>query len=179
MTSRLFVMIGIVVAISFGGTAQESRAPRNAAEFDDLFKTVSNWGRWGKDDQLGSANLVTAQKRKHAVALVKTGTTVSLAHNPLTERAEDNSNPFDIGCCVTVAAKYRYGSRSGKNRLRKNRLRKMPLLSTPSLINSQSYHFPKGEAKPRREPEKRNRKRNFIHARSKTRWKRSRQKSPL
>ena len=95
MTSRLFVMIAIVVAVSFGGTAQESRAPRNAAEFDDLFKTVSNWGRWGKDDQLGSANLVTAQKRKHAVALVKTGTTVSLAHNPLTERADDNSNPFE------------------------------------------------------------------------------------
>src|SRR5213592_3133258 len=95
MTSRLFVMIAIVVAISFGGTAQESRAPRNAAEFDELFKTVSNWGRWGRDDQLGSANLVTAQKRKHAVALVKTGTTVSLAHNPLTERAEDNSNPFE------------------------------------------------------------------------------------
>jgi kynurenine formamidase len=95
MTSRLFVMIGIAVAVSFGGSAQESRAPRNAAEFDELFKTVSNWGRWGKDDQLGSANLVTAAKRKQAAALVKTGTTVSLAHNPLTERAEDNSNPFE------------------------------------------------------------------------------------
>jgi hypothetical protein len=52
-------------------------------------------GRWGKDDQLGSANLVTAAKRKQAVALVKDGTTVSLAHNVLTEKAEDNSNPFE------------------------------------------------------------------------------------
>src|SRR5204863_7156824 len=85
----------IAVAVSFGGAAQESRAPRNAAEFDQLFRTVSNWGRWGKDDQLGSANLVTGAKRKQAVALVKNGTTVSLAHNPLTERAEDNSNPFE------------------------------------------------------------------------------------
>jgi kynurenine formamidase len=71
------------------------RAPRNAAEFDEMFQKVKNWGRWGKDDQLGSANLVTADKRKKAVALVKNGTTVSLAHNPLTERAEDNSNPFE------------------------------------------------------------------------------------
>jgi kynurenine formamidase len=95
MTSRLLAMIGIVTAISFAGTAQESRAPRNAAEFDELFKKVSNWGRWGKDDQLGSANLVTAAKRKQAIALVRNGTTVSLAHNPLTERAEDVANPFE------------------------------------------------------------------------------------
>ena len=72
-----------------------SRAPRNAAEFDELFQKVSNWGRWGKDDQLGAVNLITAEKRKQAAALVKTGQTVSLAHNPLTERAEDNNNPFE------------------------------------------------------------------------------------
>src|SRR5262245_46159886 len=77
------------------GTATAARFPRNAAEFDDLFRQVSNWGRWGKDDQLGSANLVTDVKRKQATALVKNGTTVSLAHNPLTERSADNPNPFE------------------------------------------------------------------------------------
>src|SRR5262249_21593532 len=30
-----------------------------------------------------------------AIALVKSGVTVSLAHNPLTEKAEDNNNPFE------------------------------------------------------------------------------------
>src|SRR5258707_798645 len=95
MTSRLVVMVAIVAAISFGGTAQESRAPRNAAEFDELFRTVSNWGRWGKEDQLGSANLVTLAKKKQAVALVKDGVTVSLAHNAMTEKAEDNASPFE------------------------------------------------------------------------------------
>jgi kynurenine formamidase len=90
MTSRL------LVALVFLTTLQtESRAPRNAAEFDALFQQVKNWGRWGKDDQLGSANLVTAAKRKQAVALVKDAITVSLAHNALTEKAEDNSNPFE------------------------------------------------------------------------------------
>jgi kynurenine formamidase len=72
-----------------------ARAPRDAAEFDALFQQVKNWGRWGADDQLGSANLVTVAKRKQAVALVKTGDTVSLAHNPLTEKADDNANPFE------------------------------------------------------------------------------------
>ena len=80
-------------SISFAPDAP--RAPRNAAEFDALFQQVKNWGRWGADDQLGSANLVTAAKRKQAAALVKTGDTVSLAHNPLTEAAPDNARPFE------------------------------------------------------------------------------------
>ena len=45
------------------------------------FDTLSNWGRWGKDDELGTANLYTAQKRKQALALAKDGTTVSLGHD--------------------------------------------------------------------------------------------------
>src|SRR5262245_7093640 len=85
-------------AIIAVGSAQQSpptRAPRNAAEFDSLFQQVKNWGRWGADDQLGSANLVTAAKKKQAAALVKSGVSVSLAHNPLTERAEDVTSPFE------------------------------------------------------------------------------------
>jgi len=90
-------IVVLVSALAFGflQTTEPSRAPRNAAEFDELFKQVSNWGRWGKDDQLGSVNLITPAKRKQALALAKTGVSVSLAHNPLTERAEDNSNPFE------------------------------------------------------------------------------------
>jgi len=95
MTTRFLSMIVFAMTVSLTGTAEQPRAPRNAAEFDELFQKVKNWGRWGKDDQLGSANLVTVAKRKQAVALVKNGVTVSLAHNPLTERAEDNSNPFE------------------------------------------------------------------------------------
>ena len=40
---------------------------------------LSNWGRWGKDDERGALNLITADKRKQAAAVVKTGTTVSLS----------------------------------------------------------------------------------------------------
>jgi kynurenine formamidase len=86
-------LFGLCVGVAT--QTDEGRAPRTAAEFDALFKQVSNWGRWGKDDQLGAVNLVTPAKRKQAVTLVKSGISVSLAHNPLTERAEDNSNPFE------------------------------------------------------------------------------------
>src|SRR4029450_3874076 len=88
--TRLLLVLAFLAGFAFQ-PADTRRAPRNAAEFDELFQKVKNWGRWGKDDQLGSANLVTVEKRKKAVGLVKNGTTVSLAHNPLTERAEDNS----------------------------------------------------------------------------------------
>ena len=60
-----------------------------------MFQQVKNWGRWGTDDQLGSVNLITAAKRKQALKLAKTGQTVSLVHNPLTDKADDNTFPFE------------------------------------------------------------------------------------
>ena len=72
-----------------------ARTPKNAEEFDAYFRSVSSWGRWGKDDQLGAANLVTDAKRKQAASLVKVGVAVGLAHSPLTEKAEDNASPFE------------------------------------------------------------------------------------
>jgi len=91
----LALIPALIPMVSASRALDESRPPRNAAEFDTMFQQIKNWGRWGADDQLGSANLVTAAKRKQAVSLVKTGETVSLAHNPLTEKADDNSNPFE------------------------------------------------------------------------------------
>jgi kynurenine formamidase len=76
-------------------TAAATTAPRNAAEFDELFQSVKNWGRWGAHDQLGAANLVTDATRRRAAALVRTGLTVSLAHNPITGPADDNASPFE------------------------------------------------------------------------------------
>src|SRR5438874_297277 len=97
MTSRFVCAAALAVVFAVGpGLGQtRDRAPRNAAEFDTLFQQVKNWGRWGPTDELGSANLVTPAKKKQAVALVKEGITVSLAHNALTEKAEDNASPFE------------------------------------------------------------------------------------
>lgn len=75
--------------------AASTRAPRNAEEFDQMFNQIKNWGRWGKDDELGAVNLITPAKRKQALGLAKLGTVISIAHNPLTEAAEDNTSPFE------------------------------------------------------------------------------------
>ena len=39
----------------------------------ELGKTVSNWGRWGADDEIGTLNYVTDEKRVSAATLVRTG----------------------------------------------------------------------------------------------------------
>ncbi|MDQ6705493.1 MAG: hypothetical protein M3Z85_05960, partial [Acidobacteriota bacterium] len=48
---------------------------------------LTNWNRWGKQDQMGSVNLITPAKRKAAAALVKEGYAVSLSGNADTEKA--------------------------------------------------------------------------------------------
>ena len=90
------LLIALLVFASVLTLAQSSepRFPRNTVEFDELFQRVSNWGRWGADDQIGSLNLVTPEKRKQALSLPRMSVTVSLAHTPLTGSAEDNPSPF-------------------------------------------------------------------------------------
>ena len=39
--------------------------------------SLSNWGRWGKDDQMGTLNLITDAKRTQAAGLVKEGISVT------------------------------------------------------------------------------------------------------
>jgi kynurenine formamidase len=86
----LFVtLIGLDVA----SWAQES----DKVTKEDIAKwsrELSNWGRWGKDDQRGAANLITPEKRKQAAALVKEGVSVSLARDLETERSQYNPSPF-------------------------------------------------------------------------------------
>jgi kynurenine formamidase len=45
----------------------------------DYLRELSNWGRWGKDDRLGTFNLITEDVRVQAAGLVRDGTAVSLA----------------------------------------------------------------------------------------------------
>ena len=64
------------------------------ADIERLMDELSNWGRWGTDDQLGAANLITPEKRLAALALATEGITVSLAHRVIKEEAEDVPRPF-------------------------------------------------------------------------------------
>jgi kynurenine formamidase len=42
----------------------------------ELGKELSNWGRWGADDQIGTLNFITPEKLVRAAQLVRTGRTV-------------------------------------------------------------------------------------------------------
>ena len=54
-----------------------------------LYEKISNWGRWGKEDERGALNFITDKKRAAAARLVQAGVTVSLATDP----APDNPTP--------------------------------------------------------------------------------------
>ena len=72
----------ILLAVAFMPfvTAQSDRNV-TAATVENWMTELSNWGRWGRGDQLGALNLITPAKRVEAAKLVKTGVSVSLAHN--------------------------------------------------------------------------------------------------
>jgi kynurenine formamidase len=73
-----------------------SRHPVSQADMDRWKTELSNWGRWGPDDQRGTLNLITPEKRKQAAALVRDGLAVSLARDADKERSVDNGNPYDV-----------------------------------------------------------------------------------
>ena len=90
----VFVIVAIVLSL-IGTNAQAQSSKRiNKADFDRLVKELSNWGRWGKDDQLGALNLITPKKRTQAALLVKEGISVSMARNVEKTESQDNSMPF-------------------------------------------------------------------------------------
>jgi len=63
------------------------------AEFDKLFQEVSNWGRWGPNDERGTLNYLTREKVAKAAKLVRSGRTVSLSRPVDKAAAVDNPNP--------------------------------------------------------------------------------------
>lgn len=93
-TRRLAIRLlalGCSLACLFG----QSPAPAlKKADIDRMMTELSNWGRWGKEDQLGALNLITDATRKRAVALVRSGVSVSLARQAEKNQAEDNTSPF-------------------------------------------------------------------------------------
>jgi len=48
------------------------------AQFERWQTELSNWGRWGEDDEIGVLNLITPEKRVQAMALATKGVVVSM-----------------------------------------------------------------------------------------------------
>jgi kynurenine formamidase len=51
------------------------------AEVEQWMTSLSNWHRWGPDDEMGTLNLITEERRRAAAALATNGTVVSCAHD--------------------------------------------------------------------------------------------------
>jgi kynurenine formamidase len=75
--------------------SQPKTAPSfvSGGEFDELFQRVSNWGRWGPDDERGTLNYLTAEQVRASAALVRSGRTVSLSLPINTVAGPDNPHP--------------------------------------------------------------------------------------
>ncbi len=67
--------------------------PMTGEMVDDLRRSLSNWGRWGADDQLGTLNHLEPEHRVAAAAGVASGRTVSCARPLPTEPAAENPVP--------------------------------------------------------------------------------------
>ncbi len=92
----LVTLLAVAASPAAPGSAQTG-APRtiSKAEYERWKTELSNWGRWGKDDQIGAMNLITPAKRRQAAGLVKDGFSVSLARDADTEKAVDNPQPYE------------------------------------------------------------------------------------
>jgi hypothetical protein len=72
------------------------------AQVNEWMRSISTWGKWGQDDQLGAVNYITPAKRQAAAALVRTGQIVSLErpiilqqrHAEIARDGKPNGVPF-------------------------------------------------------------------------------------
>ena len=90
MISLLLLSLGSASAWAVGEPAKMSKA-----SYDDLMQSISNWGRWGEDDELGTLNTITPEKRTAAAKLVTAGVTVSMALELNKIKDDLNQNPFE------------------------------------------------------------------------------------
>ena len=73
--------------------AMPSGAQVSIEEFEQIFESVKNWGRWGPNDQLGTLNFITPGHVRAAAGLVQSGRRVSLEIPINTVAGPDNPNP--------------------------------------------------------------------------------------
>ncbi len=99
----LALSIALLSVCLVTGERTRGQSSRNLtkADVDRMMTELSNWGRWGKADQLGAINLITPAKRKEALKLAKEGVSVSLAHDTNAETAPDNDSPYEHTMTMT------------------------------------------------------------------------------
>jgi kynurenine formamidase len=103
-TTAVAIILGLALpglsawpACAFAQDAPAAAVPTlTVSDIDTMISELSNWGRWGDEDQRGTLNLVTPEKRRQAAALVREGVSVSLSQNLSTEQTVDNTRPMEL-----------------------------------------------------------------------------------
>ncbi len=84
------------------------------AQYDGWKAELSNWGRWGPDDEIGALNLITPAKRKQEFMLTVSPLAVpggaegvergeaDLSRKPRTQRSEGSSSIRSIAIASTA-----------------------------------------------------------------------------
>lgn len=97
-------------------SVEEVQQHPSVEEVLNYYQTLSNWGRWGDDDRLGTLNLITKERRAAAGKLISTGETVSLS------RDIDPENADPLGTGLSVVQRFmaigEYGHHMAKGTLR-------------------------------------------------------------
>jgi kynurenine formamidase len=62
-------------------------------ELDAMYESLKTWRRWGEDDERGALNHLTPDRTLAARASVRTGETISLAHDLATEPLPEHPHP--------------------------------------------------------------------------------------
>ena len=100
-TGWLVIAAIVISAACSGGEAQGELGQEVTKEqYETWMNELSNWGRWGEDDQLGALNTITPEKRVQAAGLVQAGTVVSMARPmaivPLESEDEVDANRLPV-----------------------------------------------------------------------------------
>ena len=95
-STMLLAAVACAAAVASGAQQPDTSRPVvPTSQFERWLTELSNWGRWGPDDELGAFNLVTPARRAAAAALVTEGFTVSLASDAQTRESLDNPCPIE------------------------------------------------------------------------------------
>ncbi|MDB5854398.1 MAG: Polyketide cyclase [Herminiimonas sp.] len=103
---------------SFAGGPSITASIQNDEDLDRLLPKLSNWGRWGTEDQLGTLNFITPAMRVAAAKLIRSGEVVPLAREMPVAGAEGlrkqsyemfrylDPQPEESGCMDAVGMVY-------------------------------------------------------------------------
>ena len=93
-SARMCAFAAAVSCLLWLASSVAAQQPFTMQQVDRWMSELSNWGRWGKDDQRGTLNLMTPAVRRDALKLVHDGVSVSLAHTIEKQQAADNPRPL-------------------------------------------------------------------------------------